>query len=136
MLLLCFVVTICAAMRGTNRNHSLSLSNSKFLRNRASTEGGAMVIAFNLVNLLNIPSVVEISDCEFSENAANAAGGVLVVQLQNIGAGNYVVVKKTNFTNNRGQDGAAAINVGSTIDVQSRQKVRASIFEDWYVILC
>ena len=91
-----------------------------------------MVVAYNLINRLNVPSVTEITNCLFHGNSANTSGALLVVQLQNIGTGNYIVIQGTNFTSNRAQSGAAAINIGAVFNVQSRQLLRPSSFENWY----
>lgn len=91
-------------------------------------------MAYNLNNRLNVPSVTEISNCEFFGNSANTSGALLVVQLQNIGTGNYITVKGTNFTSNRAVTGAAAVNLGAVFNVQSRQILLPSSFENWCVI--
>ncbi len=88
-------------------------------------------MAFNIINRLDVPSVMQIIDCEFVENTANDSGAVLMVQLQNIGTGNFAVIKRTNFTKNRGGNGAAAINLGAVFNVQSRQLQQASLFDGW-----
>ena len=122
-----------AALRGMNKNHTLTLYNTTFQHNNCSTGGGAIVMAFNNINRLDIPSILKIIDCEFMENTANEAGAVLIVQLQNIGTGHYAIIKGTNFTNNRADSGAAAITLGGVFNAQSRQLQQASIVENWQV---
>ena len=120
-------------MRGSDTNHSFTLSNIEFENNRCMAGGGALVVAFNTIHTRNLPSVVEILDCSFTGNSAATSGAILMVQLQNIGSGNFVAMRRTNFSRNIGYSGAAAVTLGAVFNVQSRQILHASIIETWYI---
>ena len=118
-------------MSGNGTNHSVVFSNTKFLINRSDGGGGAVFIGYISTNLNGTPTITEFKDTLFDGNEALSSGGVLVIQTQKEGNGNYAIFTSCNFSSNVGNGEGAAIVFGSLQKVQTRRVFRNSIIENW-----
>ncbi len=90
-----------------------------------------MFIGYINTNLQGTPTITEFNNVLFHGNSGFSSGGVLVIQTQSLGNGNFAIFRSCNFTNNVGIGEGAAIVFGSLQKVSTRRLFHNSIIDDW-----
>ncbi|XP_019857682.1 PREDICTED: uncharacterized protein LOC109585984 [Amphimedon queenslandica] len=109
--------------------HSLKFRRCKFIHNVCDGGAGAFLIAYLKIRHDEQLSVTVIEDSEFINNTAHTGGGILSLQTRLNGSHDYLVVRRSAFTGNKGEQGAA-IAFASLFNVQTQDTIIPSIVEN------
>ena len=98
---------------GENVEHNFTVRNTKFIENSATELGGGFFIGFPARFDSEHHITVRVEDCTFFGNKANVSGGMGVIQAQQEGSGQLVIVSNTMFENNWANSSGAAVQFAS-----------------------
>ena len=110
--------------------HSLTFSKCSFTGNVCDGGAGAFLIAYLKNRPDELLSVTVIEDSTFINNTAHTGGGILSLQTRLNGSHDYLVVQRSAFTSNEGEQGAA-IAFASLFNVQTQDTIIPSVVENW-----
>ena len=110
--------------------HSLNFRKCTFIGNVCDGGAGAFLIAYLKNRHDEQLSVTTIEDSVFTNNTAHTGGGILSLQTRLNGSHDYLVVQRSTFTRNKGEQGAA-IAFASLFNVQTQDTIIPSIVENW-----
>ena len=121
---------IYIGLDGSNTTHSMVVSNTQFIENKCSEGGGgAVLLGYFKRKADSDPSVFTFSDCNFVNNSGRSGGGILAIQTRVNGSHDYMIVRRSNFTQNKAKQGSAIV-FGSLYNVKSQGLIQPSQLED------
>ena len=115
---------------GIEVTHSLIFRSCTFVHNICDGGAGGLIIAYLKNRHEETESVTLLEDCVFFNNTAHTGGGILSLQTRLNGSHDYLIVRSSNFSQNKGEQGAA-IAFASLFNIQSQDVIIPSIIEDW-----